>query len=62
MIKSDKNFRISKRAKTMVALLQSTSDRSHLRKMLIQAELSAEAARRQSLKSKGSKNKDSAAE
>jgi hypothetical protein len=49
----DKNFRLSKRAKTQIALLcKSNEDRSFYKSLMIQGELAEEAARRQSLKSK----------
>lgn len=56
MIKSDKNYRMSKSAKTKIALMCKNADeRNHLKRMLIDCELAAEAARRQALKSKGAK-------
>ncbi len=59
MIKPDKNFRLSKAAKTKVALMcKSAEDRNHLRGLLIQGELAIESARRQSLKTKTGKTKD----
>ena len=59
MIRPDKNYNMSRSAKTKIALMcGNSSERSHLKHMLIQGELSAEAARRQSLKSKGNKSKD----
>jgi hypothetical protein len=59
MIRPDKNYKMSRAAKTKVALMcNSTEERNHLKSMLIQAELSAESARRQALKSKGNKSKD----
>ncbi len=55
MIKPDKNFNMSRASKTKIALMcKSDADRSFLKGVLIQAELSAEAARRASLKAKGS--------
>ena len=49
----DKNFRLSKRAKTQIALLcKSNEDRSHYKYLMIQSELAEAAARRQALKSK----------
>ncbi len=60
MIKPDKNYRMSKAAKTKVALMCNTAqERNHLKKLLIDGELTAEAARKASLRGKGSKNKDS---
>ena len=59
-MKTDKNFRLSKRSKTIVALIcKSNQDRNHLRGMLVQSQAAAEAAQRQALRGKGSKNKDS---
>jgi hypothetical protein len=59
MIRPDKNYKMSRAAKTKVALMcNSAEERNHLKTMLIQAELSAESARRQALKSKGNKSKD----
>lgn len=57
----DKNFRLSKSAKTQIALLcKSNEDRSFYKELMIQGELAEEAARRQSLKSKtpDMRNKD----
>ncbi len=55
MIKPDKNFNMTRASKTKIALMCKTpEDRSALKSILIQAELSAEVARRASLKSKGS--------
>jgi hypothetical protein len=60
MIRPDKNYRMSRASKTKIALMCKTDDeRNHLKSMLIQCELSAEAARKQALKSKGNKTKDS---
>ena len=59
MATPDKNYRMSRSAKTKIALMCNNSqERNHLKRMLIDAELSAEAARRASLKSKGNKTKD----
>jgi len=59
MIRPDKNYKMSRAAKTKVALMcKSNEERNHLKALLIQAELSAESARRQALKSKGNKTKD----
>jgi hypothetical protein len=58
-MKTDKNFRLSKRSKTIVALIcNSAEERNHLRKMLTQGQAAMEAAHKQSLKSKGNKTKD----
>lgn len=59
MIRPDKNYNMTRAAKTKIALMCKNADeRSHLKSVLIQGELSAEAARRQALKSKGNKTKD----
>jgi hypothetical protein len=59
MIKPDKNYRMSKSAKTKIALMcKNASERSHLKSLLIQSELAEVAARKQALKSKGAKGKD----
>lgn len=59
MVRPDKNYKMSKAAKTKLALMtRNKEDRDHLKSMLIDAELSAEAARRAALKSKGAKGKD----
>jgi hypothetical protein len=56
---TDKNFKLSKRAKTMIALLcTSDSARSNLKSALVVAEDAAATARKQSLKSKGKKPTD----
>lgn len=58
-MKTDKNFKLSKRSKTIIALsCNSNTARSDLKSALIQAEASEETARRQSLKSKGNRTKD----
>ena len=57
MIKPDKNFNMTRASKTKIALMCKTSEeRSVLKNALIQAELSAAAAHRASLKSKGTGN------
>ena len=62
-MKTDKNFRLLKRAKTMIALLcKSNDDRSHLRSMLTQSEAEAAAAHKQSLRAKGNKSRSPAGE
>lgn len=54
----DKNFRIKSSIKGMLALMKgSKEDRNHFKKMMIDAQLSEEAARRAALKSKD-KSKD----
>lgn len=60
MIKPDKNFKMSRASKTMIALMcKNDSERHSLRQMLIQSQLAEAAARRAALKSKGAKGKDS---
>lgn len=50
----DKNFKLTRANKTLVALLcKSDQDRNHLKAALIQSQLAGEAARRASLKGKG---------
>jgi hypothetical protein len=59
-MKTDKNFRLSKRSKTMIALLCNSADeRSHLRAMLTESQAAMESAQRQSLRSTGKKSKGS---
>jgi len=59
MIKPDKNFNMTRASKTKIALMcKNNEERYSLKNLLIQAELSAESARRQALKSKGSKGND----
>lgn len=59
MIKPDKNYKMSKTSKRKIALMcKNTDERNHLKRMLIEGELAAEAARRSALKSKGAKGKD----
>lgn len=54
----DKNFRMKSSIKGMLALMKgSKEDRNHFKKMMIDAQLSEEAARRAALKSKD-KSKD----
>jgi hypothetical protein len=49
----DKNFKLKKPYKTMIALTKGTKEnRNQLKKMLIDAQLCEEAARRAALKSK----------
>lgn len=58
MSNPDKNYRMSRAAKTLVALMCKTqNERSHLKSILIDGELSASAARKASLRGK-SKGKD----
>jgi len=58
MNKPDKNFRMTKQTKRMVALTKNADRRYNFKSAMIQAELSAEDARRQAMRSKGSKSKD----
>ena len=61
-MKTDKNFRLSKRSKTLVALnCTSAEDRNHFQKSMVQAQAAMEAAHRQSLRAKGNKSRDPAA-
>lgn len=55
---SDKNFKLKKSTKRMVALMKgaSTADRNQFKRMMIDAQVSEESARRQALKSKDSKS------
>lgn len=50
----DKNFKMKKSTKVMLALMKgaSSDQRHHFRRMMIDAQLSEESARRASLKSK----------
>lgn len=51
----DKNFKMSKTTKRMVALMKGTdAERAQFKRMMIDAQLSAESARRAALKSKTS--------
>jgi hypothetical protein len=55
----DKNFRLKKPFKSMIALSGgSKEDRNQLKKMLIDAQLHEEAAHRAALKSKDHKSKE----
>lgn len=50
---TDKNFRLSKAAKTRIALSKGNAEhKNHLKRMLISAQASDESARRAALKSK----------
>lgn len=54
MTKLDKNFRLSKSAKTMIALMPGSAESKHeLKRCLIQAELASATARRQPDKASG---------
>lgn len=56
----DKNFRMKKSFKGIIALMGGTKeDRNHMKKMFIDAQLCEEAARRAALKSRDHKSKDS---
>ena len=57
----DKNFRMSPANKALVALMPSKNahERGHFKRMLIQAQLSEEAAKRAALKSKDGKQSNS---
>ena len=53
---TDKNFRLKRSTKVQMALMKgSTEDRNHYKKMMIDAQLAEEAARRAALKSKDDK-------
>lgn len=55
----DKNFRLSKPAKVMLAMSRvKKADRHYVKNALIDAQLHEEAARRQALRSKEHKSKD----
>lgn len=55
----DKNFRMSKTTKRMLALMKGPdSARHHFRHMMIDAQLSEEAAKRAALKSKDRSSKE----
>jgi len=59
-MKSDKNFRLAKTTKTMMALLpfRDQEDRNGFKRGMVQAQLAAEAAAKASLKSKKSSAED----
>lgn len=53
MMTPDKNFRMKPQIKTMISMMKaSADDRAHFKKMMIDAQLCEEAARRAALKSK----------
>jgi hypothetical protein len=53
MMTPDKNFRMKPQIKTMISMMKgSKEDRNHFKKMMIDAQLCEEAARRAALKSK----------
>jgi hypothetical protein len=59
----DKNFRMSKMSKTMIALMPGNTDahiRGHYKRMLVQCQLAEEAAKRSALKSKDRGSRESA--
>lgn len=54
-MKPDKNFKMSKTTKRMIALMRgSDQQRMHFKRMMIDAQLSAESARRSGFKGKSS--------
>lgn len=55
-MKPDKNFKLSKTAKRMMALMPLNRGPNQFKKMMIDAELTAEHASRLAAKSKGKKN------
>ena len=55
-MKPDKNFKLSKTAKRMMALMPLNHGPNQFKKMMIDAELTAEHASRMAAKSKGKKN------
>ena len=53
MSMTDKNFRLKRSTKIQMALMKGTTeDRNHYKKMMIDAQLAEESARRAALKSK----------
>jgi hypothetical protein len=58
MMTPDKNFRMKASTKRMLALskFKNSDDRAQFKRMMIQAQLSEEAARRAALKSKADKS------
>jgi hypothetical protein len=52
MLKPDKNFRLSKTVKRMMCSIVSDSERNEFKRMMIQAQLAGENARRESQKSR----------
>lgn len=59
-MKADKNFRLAKTTKTMMALLpfRNQEDRNGFKRGMIQAQLAAEAAAKMSLKGKKDNSED----
>lgn len=57
---TDKNFRLSKAAKTRIALSKGNAEhKNQLKRMLVSAQASEESARRTALKSKDTGNRSS---
>ena len=55
----DKNFRMKRTTKSMLALMHGTNEeRNHFKRMMIDAQLAEESAKRAALKSKDRSNKD----
>ncbi len=55
-MKPDKNFKLSKTTKRMMALMPSANGPNQFKRMMIDAELTAEHASKLAAKSKGKKN------
>jgi len=55
MLKSDKNFRLSKTTKRMMCSIVNDSERNEFKRTMIQAELASEKAKRESGKSRKEK-------
>ena len=56
MLKTDKNFRLSKTTKRILCSIVDSSERNEFKRMMIQAQLAGENARRESQKSRKNKN------
>ena len=56
MLKSDKNFRLSKTVKRMMCSIVNDSERNEFKRMMIQSQLAGEKAKRESGKSRKDKN------
>ena len=52
MLKTDKNFRLSKTTKGILCSIVNDSERNEFKRMMIQAQLAGENARRESQKSR----------
>ena len=52
MLKPDKNFRLSKTTKRILCSIVDSSERNEFKRMMIQAQLAGENARRESQKSR----------